>query len=254
MVVDLEKRWLPKALCATKRPELFFTDHGTETLANPSEKVKATWEHAKRICRQCPVREECARDYLGEVEGIWGGLDPSERIKLRKENTANILASEGADRQEYIDTILILRGRKMPWQEVARVIGTNMSTVIALNDEHEKAEAVRRQEDARQPSLDNVVIPIAPTEFPDKAPTDGDGWARYNRRVVWGYYLGQTDDNEWYCMKLRLLSSDYSVCWIKAEDVKLTKPVARTVMTRVGNGSRIYGTTLSGHRGDKEAG
>lgn len=41
---------------------------------------------AKRICGLCPVRDECltwALDH-NEPEGIWGGLDPKERKRLRR--------------------------------------------------------------------------------------------------------------------------------------------------------------------------
>lgn len=40
---------------------------------------------AKKICASCPIREMCL-DWalLTQSAGVWGGLTPSERIKVRK--------------------------------------------------------------------------------------------------------------------------------------------------------------------------
>lgn len=41
--------------------------------------------HAKAACATCPVQAACATYSIqsGEVHGIWGGLDESERRQLR---------------------------------------------------------------------------------------------------------------------------------------------------------------------------
>lgn len=262
MIVDLGKRWLDKAICTTKNPELFFTDHGQESLSNPSARVQRLWDAAKEVCAQCPVMKECARDNLGEVDGVWGGLDPAQRIQLRAQHATNIKKLQGPLKQEYMDLVWELRvNRHVSASDTARIIGVGVATVFYLYDlERQRREDLeRRAEKALEaisgPVEAEVIELPPPPEFPAKPPAEGDAWVRYGRRVVWGYYLGQTDDDQWFYLKIKLLAQEYSVCWIKAEDIKLVKPVARNVLTRVGNGSRIYGTALtSGHRGTPQAG
>lgn len=268
MIVDLEKRWIGKALCSTRDPELFFTDQaaGTEPLSNPSARVQRLWDAAKQVCAECPVMKECARDNLGEIEGVWGGLDPAQRIQLRAQHATNIRKLTGPLKQEYMDLAWHLKyERHLSMTDVARTIGVGVPTATFLIDlEKERREDIERKAQAEAkaasaavsgPAEDAVVVSLPNAEFPAKPPTEGDAWVRYGRRVVWGYYLGQTDDDQWFYLKIKLLAQEYSVCWIKAQDVKLVKPVARNVLTRVGNGSRIYGTALtSGHRGTPQAG
>jgi WhiB family redox-sensing transcriptional regulator len=51
----------------------------------PSSKAGDSPVHAKRVCHGCPVRQAC-EDYAvprAELHGIWGGLSPLERARLR---------------------------------------------------------------------------------------------------------------------------------------------------------------------------
>ncbi|MDI6630176.1 MAG: WhiB family transcriptional regulator [Rhodococcus sp. (in: high G+C Gram-positive bacteria)] len=64
-------------------------DHSTRTFFPPRDlrersRTRAE-EAAKQICRPCPVRGECLRYALdsGEPYGVWGGLTPIERFRLR---------------------------------------------------------------------------------------------------------------------------------------------------------------------------
>jgi WhiB family redox-sensing transcriptional regulator len=41
---------------------------------------------AKRICSTCAVQPQCLDYGLGEDYGIWGGLSPKQRQRLRKES------------------------------------------------------------------------------------------------------------------------------------------------------------------------
>jgi WhiB family transcriptional regulator, redox-sensing transcriptional regulator len=63
------------ASCATIDPELWYP-----------KAVEDSGRVAKWICRRCPVMSECLQYALDndEVHGIWGGLNRSERLKLRK--------------------------------------------------------------------------------------------------------------------------------------------------------------------------
>jgi hypothetical protein len=70
--------WTACARCAETDPEIFFP---------PADDPAA---EARRICAQCPVREDCLAYALDADEryGIWGGLDPKERQRLRRQQKA----------------------------------------------------------------------------------------------------------------------------------------------------------------------
>lgn len=65
--------WADDAACAGLETERFFPlGKGTEAAA------------AKAVCRPCPVRSACLAHALTrrEDDGVWGGLDESERAVL----------------------------------------------------------------------------------------------------------------------------------------------------------------------------
>ena len=66
--------WADKAACAGTDPEAFFPDRG----GNPHP--------AKKVCRDCPVRQQCLDYALKHAEnwGIWGGLTDNERRSIRR--------------------------------------------------------------------------------------------------------------------------------------------------------------------------
>lgn len=259
MIVDLSKRWMEdqQMACTGMDPETFFIDHGQESYTNPSRKVQRAWDHAKEVCRTCPVQRLCARDNLGEIDGVWGGLDPAERMRLRITHGANIRKLAGPLKKEYAALANKLREeRKMPWYEVARVIGVGEATARYLVDCHEDfvlqaKEAAEKAARRRKPREKATVTQLrSRPEFPDKAPEQGDAWLRYGRRIAYGYYLGETEDGQWVQLRARLLNTEYSVCWIKREDVKFVREVAKTVLVRSGtSGSRIYGVKKTKRRG-----
>lgn len=259
MIVDLSKRWMEdeSMACLRKNPEMFFPPNGTHSITNPSAKMEAQWKRAKAVCATCPVIKQCARDNLGEIEGVWGGMDPAERARQRSHHGYYIRNLEGRRKEEYARLAHMLRvERRLPFADVGRIMGFSHVTAQYLYDWW-KAYLLRQSEgvtDLQLPSPEDEVIELHPNaQFPAKPPMEGDGWVRVGRRVSWGNYLGQTEDDAWFYMKVRLLGTEYSICWIKVEDVQLTREVTRNVLTRVGNGSRIYGTTLS-RRGTSQAG
>ena len=70
------EEWKLDGVCRTVDPDLWYPEN-----SSPS------WE-AKRLCRNCPVVTECL-DYAldnKEMFGIWGGLSPRERQRVRREN------------------------------------------------------------------------------------------------------------------------------------------------------------------------
>ena len=70
----LREPWMSDALCAETAPELFFPEKGTSSAA------------AKKVCAACDVRERCLEYALSNnlLDGIYGGLSPKERARLRR--------------------------------------------------------------------------------------------------------------------------------------------------------------------------
>ncbi|MFI1734015.1 WhiB family transcriptional regulator [Streptomyces acidicola] len=66
--------WAEQAACRGRSLGEFFTDSQRGIVS------------AKRICRICPVREECLTEALraedGSRYGVYGGLTPAERAEL----------------------------------------------------------------------------------------------------------------------------------------------------------------------------
>jgi len=66
--------WQLDAACRDSEANIFFAD-AASTHA----------EMAKEVCGRCPVARQCL-DYALDAEeahGIWGGLDPDERARIR---------------------------------------------------------------------------------------------------------------------------------------------------------------------------
>ena len=68
--------WVVSALCRQVDPDLWFPEQGGGGAAH----VKMV----KKICRECPVRQECLDLGLDERYGIWGGYSERERRYMRK--------------------------------------------------------------------------------------------------------------------------------------------------------------------------
>jgi len=77
-VADLWE-WQFQGLCRTVSPEVFFHPEGERGSARRRRE-----ERAKRVCRACPVLEQCRAHALAAREpyGVWGGLSEEERLTL----------------------------------------------------------------------------------------------------------------------------------------------------------------------------
>jgi WhiB family transcriptional regulator, redox-sensing transcriptional regulator len=66
--------WYERAVCPQTDPEAFYPKKGGST------------REAKRICRGCPVIDQCLQWALDNDErfGIWGGLSERERRRLKR--------------------------------------------------------------------------------------------------------------------------------------------------------------------------
>jgi WhiB family redox-sensing transcriptional regulator len=72
--------WRARAACRGPETSLFFPP----TSAERKDEREAREQRAKAICQGCPVRRECLDHALsvGEMHGIWGGLNEAERRSL----------------------------------------------------------------------------------------------------------------------------------------------------------------------------
>ena len=71
-LIDDERPWVAYAGCRDADPDWFFPGHEGDTSA------------ALRVCRGCPVREDCL-EWALETRvryGVWGGLTERERRRL----------------------------------------------------------------------------------------------------------------------------------------------------------------------------
>ena len=84
MTVRTVDTWRTRAACRGPETALFFPPNSAER----KEDRDAREQRAKAICHECPVRRECL-DYalgVGEMHGIWGGLNEAERRGLLESN------------------------------------------------------------------------------------------------------------------------------------------------------------------------
>lgn len=67
--------WEDHAACAELSQELFFPEQGDRP------------DPARRVCRQCPVRQRCLEFALArpELVGVWGATNEHERRQMRRE-------------------------------------------------------------------------------------------------------------------------------------------------------------------------
>lgn len=70
--------WPAEGLCAQTDPAMFFPKKGGST------------RDAKKVCGLCDVRAECLEWalYVGEPDGVWGGLSVNEREDLVRKAAA----------------------------------------------------------------------------------------------------------------------------------------------------------------------
>lgn len=66
--------------CQNTDPELWF---GAVDINGISQ--QANYKEAKKLCGLCPVQNTCLQYALeaNEIEGVWGGLSPEERKRIR---------------------------------------------------------------------------------------------------------------------------------------------------------------------------
>lgn len=69
--------------CASVEVTVFFAKDKDEPDLSPD---MSDYPYAKKICGTCPHRIECAEwGIANETHGVWGGLTPKERQKIRRQ-------------------------------------------------------------------------------------------------------------------------------------------------------------------------
>lgn len=254
MIVDLGRKWLHRARCRGQGTDVFFADHGVKlpgSVDKASRNVQRHWAVAEEFCLGCPVMTECARDFLGEPEGVYGGMNPIDRRQRMFEHSVMVSnLPEGPKLREYVALAVHLSSMpRVTIQDVQRIMGLRQSTVTHLKELHEKAlkeaERARKRAEKEAKAAREAVGSPEPS-WPTSPPSDGDGWVRYGRSVIRGYYLGETEDGAWFHVKVPL-SKEYSMAWFKRHDVRWTRRPHPCIQQRVGSPSRIYGTPINGH-------
>lgn len=73
--------WREGALCAQSWPDAWFPEHG----GHVKDSVRAV-----ATCFACPVRAQCLEYAVEHAvdEGIWGGLTPGQRKRLKRKDAA----------------------------------------------------------------------------------------------------------------------------------------------------------------------
>jgi WhiB family redox-sensing transcriptional regulator len=88
------ERWMDRGLCRDDgRPDLWFPDVKSERSA------VIAFKDAVKICARCPVQVECLQFALDhqEMEGMWGGLTPAERVRLLVQRAADEAGGLGVE-------------------------------------------------------------------------------------------------------------------------------------------------------------
>jgi WhiB family redox-sensing transcriptional regulator len=85
----LSSSWQDDAACRAPGvdPELFFP-------VGETGPAIAQIRAAKAVCARCPVISQCRNWALriGESDGIWGGLTPTERRRARRSMAVRVVA------------------------------------------------------------------------------------------------------------------------------------------------------------------
>lgn len=127
---DLNRRWEWRAGCRGLASSIFFPPPVRGKLETPQP---VEWMKAKRICYRCPVWLECQRDSMGERDGVWGGLDPKERKKIRREHDREVMSMSRKDRYTIAQFVAKVRQDHL-WSEVSRIVGLGVGVLMELGD------------------------------------------------------------------------------------------------------------------------
>lgn len=147
---DLNRRWEWRAGCRGLLSAVFFPDpaRGKADIPQPIQ-----WAAAKKICYRCPVWLECQRDSMGERDGVWGGLDPLERKKIRREHDREVMAMPRRERYAIAQFVAKVKKDHL-WSEVSRIVGLGVGVLMELGD------LATQEPDADEPERKPKAAPV----------------------------------------------------------------------------------------------
>lgn len=107
--------WREEASCRTVDPELFFPS-GVGGLHAQQER------NAKKVCKNCPVRQQCLRWAVetGQHTGVWGGLSEQERKGMSRAREASM--THCMNRQAWIEEQI---AAEVAQKQIARELGVD---------------------------------------------------------------------------------------------------------------------------------
>lgn len=233
MLYDPERKYLKHAICGgPKDHEIFFADVGAINRPPPIETQKA-WDQAKAKCKTCPVLNQCRRDTLGEAYGVWGGLDPYERWRVRQALTGAVKRWPQERRLRWGQELARLRDAEIVFREIQRMTGIPEAPAMYL---------IREWQRHLQELADAEPAAVVELSAPEPAPMPGrlvfpeakgrrHLWARAGGLVRDCWYRGQTEDGLWIFVLIDGRGRRYSSFkWIKREDVWVYNPQPVVVM------------------------
>lgn len=231
MLFDPERRWTPRAGCKDADTELFFSDSGHPS-KRPSPKTQAAWDSIKaKYCKHCPVMQECRRDTLGELYGVWGGRDQVERSRIRSRLSKAVTRWPEEERLAWGKEMHRLRESGIVHRDIQRMTGIGeVPAAYLIKYWLEHLAAKEAAEPAPAPVADGVTRTKDP--FPE-VPGSRNCWVRNNGIVQDAFYRAETEEGDWIQVQLSNRGRRTAVIkWIPAEDVQIYSPQARVVRKR----------------------
>ncbi len=80
-----DREWTSRAACRNADPGMFTPDIQPTTLGPTGQRYRIAAQDAILICNTCPVVPDCLiyAIHNNETAGIWGGMPPVERARLK---------------------------------------------------------------------------------------------------------------------------------------------------------------------------
>lgn len=234
--IDLERRWAPFGACRGHRTEMFFPPAGPVG-KKPSKGLQRQWDEAKQICQRCPVLNQCRRDTLGEMHGVWGGLDEFQRYLIRRALPKAAKNWPPARRLALGRMLHNLRSKLEPddprsprvsWTAVREMTGIGPELGQQLINEyvaHQKAIEAKR----KTKIVDLPLPERPPLEFPNR-PGKRDMWVRNNGIIADGAYRGESVNGAWILAEVPN-GRHHTQKWVRVSDVKFHRHVPRYVVS-----------------------
>lgn len=228
-VFDLERGWAAQGVCRPEDDHLFYAGGDGHSAVRP--KTLRSWTQAKEICAMCPVLQQCREATRGEIYGVWGGLDPHERMLARRRFAKEVERWPESQRLDWGKALAELRDAGMRWSDIQAQTGVPEQT----------AERLIRQWREHRPAERPEVVDLALPEpghrrelpFPDRL-GERHLWARHNGMVTDCWYRGQTADGEWVYVETWAGQGRSVKKWIPTEDVQVYSPQPVTIKNYAG--------------------